>query len=286
VLARLGDPTGIPALIRSLDLQDDLVRESCFEALFDVTGKHFNYQPLAPREERLAAISQFERWWAKEGGAQALRHPLKVEPKIRAEVHQIVLTLGGTDGTIPPGNDKALYDRLIEIGEPAVPALARIGLKFPSGFSEKRIYCCRALGDIGHADGVPGLIWALRDPVVATAAWANDALARIGDESALPAVQRYHASLLALAAGDRWPESAGTRDALIAQAAAARFKLGDGEAEPDLLEFALVEDEAARNVACAALHERYGAEFDVEADAPLSARREALIRWQQAREVR
>jgi HEAT repeat protein len=278
-LARLGDPLGLPTLIRGLDYPDDLIRESCFEALFDVTGLHFGYEPLAPRDERLAAIARFERWWAKEGGAGALRHPLKVPPAVRAEVHQIVLTIGGTDGTIPQGDDQALYQRLLDIGPAAVPGLARIGLKFPSGFSEKRILVCRALGEIGHRDGVPALIAALRDPVVATAAWACDALAVLGDEAALPAVQRYHAGLLALAATDRWPDSAGTRASLIAQAAAARFELGDQEVEPDLVALALAEDEIARGVALAALGRRYGAELGVSADAPAAESRAALLRW-------
>ena len=279
-LARLGDPSGIPTLIRSLDLEDDLVRESCFETLFDVTGKHFGYLPLAPRDERLASIAQFERWWSKEGGPQALRKPIAVNPKARAEVHQIVLTIGGTDGTLVPGDDNALYARLLEIGVPAVPALARVGLKFPSGFSEKRIFACRALGEIGHLDAVPALAWALRDPVIATAAWACDALSKIGDEAALPAVQRYHASLIALAATDRWPDAAGSRDGLIAQAAATRYRLGDASVESDLLAFTLVEEPVARRVAYAALHARYGSQFDVDPEASLEERRAALIRWQ------
>jgi len=279
-LARLGDPSGIPTLIRSLDLDDDLVRESCFETLFDATGKHFGYQPLAPRDERLAAISQFERWWTREGGPQALRKPIAVPLKIRMEVHQIVLTIGGTDGTIVPGDDQALYARLLEIGVPAVPGLARVALKFPSGFSEKRIFACRALGEIGHQDAVPALMWALRDPVVATAAWACDALAKIGDEAALPAVQRYYAALIALASTNRWPDAAGSRESLIAQAAVTRFKLGDEDAEQDLIASVLAEDMTARQVACAALRSRYGTQFEIDPAAPLEARRAAIIRWQ------
>ena len=37
-LARLGDPTGMPILLAGLDSKDDLIRESFFDAFFDVTG--------------------------------------------------------------------------------------------------------------------------------------------------------------------------------------------------------------------------------------------------------
>ncbi|MCY2960886.1 MAG: HEAT repeat domain-containing protein [Planctomycetota bacterium] len=280
VLAKLDDPTGIPLLIAGLDLKDDLVRESYFEALFGVTGRHFCYEPLAPRDERLVAIASYQTWWAKESGPQSLRHPLKVDPKTRAEVKRITEQFGGSDGTVPAGDDAALRERLLDLGPAAVPGLATIGLKYPPGFSEKRAKICEALGEIRHPDAVPALIGTLRDPVVAVAAWANQALAKIGDKSALPAVQRYHTRLQSLVHSGRWPADAGSYEALLAQAASTRFALGDARAENDLVGFLLSEDEAVRTTALQALRDRYGLEIEFDAQAGRAERRAAVEAWQ------
>jgi len=282
-LARLGDPSGVPILIAGLDLGDDLVRESCFEALFGVTGVHLCYEPLGPREERLAAIARLAAWWAKEGGASALRHPPKVDPKIRAEVKRIADQFGGSDGSMPAGDDEALRARLIEIGAEAVPGLANHGLKYAPGFSQKRALICGVLGEIGHPGAVPALVAALRDPVVAVAAWACDALGKIGDESALPAVARYHQRVLSLAAQGRIPESAGSAAALVAQAAAARFALGDERAEAELVGLLLSDDALARRAAFEALWPRFGNDLGYDPDAPPDARRAAVEEWQRTR---
>jgi HEAT repeat protein len=280
VLAKLDDPTGIPLLIAGLDLKDDPVRESYFETLFGLTGKHFCYEALAPREERLVGLANYQAWWAKEGGAQALRHPLKVDPKTRAEVKRITEQFGGSDGTVAAGDDVALRERLIELGPAAVPGLATIGLKYPAGFSEKRAKICEVLGELRHPDAVPALISALRDPVVAVAAWANQALAKIGDKTALPAVQRYHTRLLSLARSGRWPADAGSAEALLAQAASARFALGDARAEDDLVGFLPSEDESVRATALQTLRDRYGLEIEYEVGASRDDRRAAVEAWQ------
>jgi len=280
VLAKLDDPTGIPLLIAGLDLDDDLVRESYFEALFGVTGRHFGYEPLAPREERLEAIAQYQGWWAKAGGASALRHPLKVDPETRAEVKKITEQFGGSDGSVLEGDDVALRERLLDIGPMAVPGLAMIGLKYPPGFSEKRAKICEVLGELRHPDAVPALMSALRDPVVAVAAWANQALAKIGDETALPAVQRYDTRLASLARSGRWPAGAGSSEALLAQSASTRFALGDARAENDLVGYLLSEDEAARATAAQALRDRYGLELEYDVQAPRTERRKAVQAWQ------
>lgn len=279
-LAKLGDPSGIPVLIAGLDLQDDLVRESYFELLFGVTGQHFCYEPLGPRDERLESIARFEAWWSKEGGAAALRHPMKVDPKISAEVRKIADQIGGSDGSMPPGDDVKLRARLIDIGSEVVPGLSLFGLKYAPGFSDKRALICAVLGEIRHPDAVPALISTLRDPVVAVSAWACDALAKIGDKSALPALERYHHRLLSLAAQGRVPASAGSTKVLLAQAAAARMALGDARVEPELLGALVSEDTDARRTAFGALHARYGTEIEYDPEASLEDRRAAVARWQ------
>ncbi|MEZ6014455.1 MAG: HEAT repeat domain-containing protein [Planctomycetota bacterium] len=278
-LARLGDPSGVPVLLAGLDTEDDLVRESCFEALHAVTGMHFCYDPLAPRDQRLASLAALQAWWAKDGGAAALRQPMRVPYKVRAEVKHIVEQIGGSDGSIPDGNDDELRARLLELGPRAIPGLVGLGLKYPPGFQAKRSLVCDVLGEYGHSDAVPGLVAALRDPVVSVAAWANDALGRIGDPTALPAVQRYHSRLQSLQHAGQLPAAAGPADLLLAQAAATRFRLGDTHAESDLTGFLLSDVDGARYTARKALVDRYGAELDYDADAPPAARRAAVGRW-------
>ncbi len=278
-LAKLHDPSGIPILIAGLDESDDLVRESYFETLFGVTGKHFCYEALAPRDERLAAIAQFQNWWVKEGGEHALRHPMKVDPKIRAEVKRIAENFGGSDGSVPAGDDTKMRERLMDIGSEAVPGLAMIGLKFPAGFYQKRSLVCSVLGDLRHPDAVPALITVLRDPVVGVAAWANEALGKIGDKAALPAVQRYYSRLVSLQRAGRLPVSAGSPDVLVTQAAATRFKLGDARAENDLVSMLLSDDEGARTTAQAAMIERYGQELEYDPTGSPAERRTAIEKW-------
>jgi hypothetical protein len=278
-LAKLDDPSGIPVLFAGLDYHDDLVRETCFEALFGVTGKHFCYEALGPRDERLASIALYQQWWAKEGGPKALRHPMKVDAKIRMETKKIAEQIGGSDGTVPRGDDAEMRARLIDIGPESVPSLVGVGLKFPPGFSDKRAQICSILGDLRSTDAVPALIATLRDPVVAVAAWANDALGKIGDRTALPAVQRYLSRLRSLAAANAVPPSAGTADALTAQAAATCFKLGDARAENDLVRLLLSEDAGARATALAAMRDQYGMELEYDENAPAAERRAAVGVW-------
>jgi HEAT repeat protein len=135
------------------------------------------------------------------------------------------------------------------------------------------------LGDLRNTDAVPALISALRDPVVSVAAWANDALGKIGDKTALQAVQRYLARLRSLAAAGRIPQSAGAPDTLIAQAAATCFKLGDEHAENELVTLLLSEDPGARTVALAAMRDRYGMELEYDPYATLDERRAAVAAW-------
>ncbi len=280
VLAKLDDATGIPLLISGLDIADDLVRESYFEVLFGVTGKHFGYEALGPRDERLVGIAKYQAWWAKEGGAEALEHPLKVDAKTRAEVKRIIEQFGGSDGSVAVGDDVALRERLIDLGPAAVPGLATIGLKYPPGFSEKRAKICEILGELRHPAAVPALISVLRDPVIAVAAWANQALAKIGDRDALPAVERYAARLQSLAQSGRLPADAGSPEALLAQVASTRFVLGNARAESDLVAFLLSEDEVARTTAIEALRERYGLEIEYDAGSARDERRRAVEAWQ------
>ena len=173
-LASLGDPSGIPLLIEGLTIEDDLVRESMFEALHAVTGRHFGYEAFAPYDERLSAISRWRNFWSEKGGADAIRTPPPIDPARSRRAHKLVSLLGGTDGTVAPGDDIELRAELVELADDAVPALAGMGLKYPPGFAAKRALTCDVLGEIGSREAVPALITALRD------AWAASATARPG----------------------------------------------------------------------------------------------------------
>jgi HEAT repeat protein len=277
-LATLGDPSGIPVLLDGLDHADDLIREDFFEGFFAVTGLHMGYDPFARRDQRLAAISALQQHWAAAGGAELLRRPPAVGSKADDAAWKLVAQIGGGDGQTPAGDDGAIEEQLVAMGEDAVPALLR-GLKYPAGFAAKRALLCKVLGRIAGKEAAPALASALRDPVLGVAAWACWALERIADPATLPALRRYHAHLLSLRRDGAVPASAGHADALVAQSASARLHLGDEAVRSDLLLLLLSDDAGARRTAIDALAARYGERrgYDPDADAP--ARREAAARW-------
>jgi HEAT repeat protein len=281
-LARLRDPRGMLILLAGLDHADDLVRERFFELWFSLTGQHFCYEPLGPRDERLAAIARLQAWWAANGGAGALRDPIHSGYKVDSEVWRLVSAFAGGDGATAAGNDEEIRTRLLDLGEKAVPILAQ-AMKYPPGFANKRAQLCDVLGRIGSKAAVPALIAALRDPVVAVAAWACDALGKLDDPSALPAVKRYASRIASLAAAGQLPASAGHADLLLAQAAHVRLVLGDDAAARDLAVLLLSEDLAARRTAIASLQQKFGDARGYDPDAEADARRKAAARWLETR---
>ena len=278
-LGQLGDSTGVPFLIASLDHPDDLIRESMFEALFGIVSVHLCYDPLLPQDERLEALANLCAWWGKEGGDKALRvRRVETGHKVDTEVWKLVNALAGGDGSTPPGDDDKIRARLLVLGERAVPMLVQ-GFKYPAGFAGKRAKLCGVLGAIGSRDAVPGLVATLRDPVVGVASWACAALESCGDPTALPALERYHSRLLSLAAAGKFPVSAGDPQLLIAQAAATLLALGDSSVVPDLAGALLDPSVEVRKVAIAALQKKFGEARGYDADAEAGSRAAAAARW-------
>ena len=279
-LARLGSTTGIPILLEGLDYEDDLIRESFFEHLFSVTGKHEGYEPLAPRYLRLAAISALQGWWAAEGGPDKLL-PLDEERDPVAEHHArgLVAKLGGSDlGPSENDRDNSIQEELMGMGKHAVPALVA-GLKYPAGFASKRAMICKTLGRLGDPRGAPALASALRDPVVTVAAWAAWALEAVGDPATLPAIERYEQRLRRLIGTNSVPAQAGSGDTLLAQVLRTRLSLGDDRARHGLVSLLVSDDSAARRTAFEALQRRYGEDRGYDPDADAQSRREAAARW-------
>jgi HEAT repeat protein len=277
-LGALGEPAGMQVLLQGLDHRDDLLRESAFERWFALTGQHAGFDPLAPRDVRLAAIAELQRWWAPVAGPAALRRPRDPSIRVMAEVEHLVAVLGGGAGPVPAGDDAAVRARLLELGADAVPGLVA-GLKYPAGFADKRALVCSVLGEIGDPGGVPALVAALRDPVVAVAAWACHALERIGDAQALAPLQRYQSRILTLAAAGRIPASAGSPELLLSQVASARLALGEAAARTDLVRLLLADDVAARRTAIAALQSATGDARGYDPEAEPERRREMAARW-------
>jgi len=279
-LANLGDARGVPDLIRGLDIQDDLVRESCFEALFAATGLFEGYEPLGPRPERLAAIARVQARWATEGGP-ALLHPPHGphDPKKSGRAMKLVTDIGGSDtGASTPDNDQAALNELVDLGGDALPALLH-GLKWAPGFADKRVFMCNALGQIGDQRAAPALCSTLRDPVIATAAWACWALERVGEPDAVPALERYQQRLRAAAVAGQIPVAAGTPEMLLTQAARARLMLGDARARPELVAALLSQDDAVRRLALDALRKKFGEDKGYDPLAPEEERAAAVKRW-------
>ncbi|MHC4851896.1 MAG: HEAT repeat domain-containing protein [Planctomycetota bacterium] len=281
-LAMLGSPVGVPLLIDGLDHHDDLIRESFFEALFQVTDLYMGYEPLGPRLERLEAIARIRDRWARRGSAKLLRTPMRISARAHADAWLLVQKLGGGAGIIPgaeDGNDDRLVRQLTLMGPDAVPALV-LGLKVPIGFAQKRFRICEALGRIRSRRSAPALAAALRDPVVHVAAEACWALSHIKHPETLGAVKRYQQRLLTLAAENRIPATAGSADLLITQAVRTRLLLGDDAARNDLVSNLLSADVKARQLAIDTLAERYGERRGYDAAASLPSRRAAVTRWQ------
>jgi HEAT repeat protein len=278
-LANLGDARGIPVLIRGLELEDDLVRESCFEALFSATGIFEGYEPLAPRPERLAAIARIQSRWTKEGEPALLLAHGKSDPKKAARAFKLATDIGGNDiGGSTPDDDQASLNELVDLGADAIPALLH-GLKWAPGFADKRVFMCNALGQIGDKRAAPLLCYTLRDPVIATAAWACWALERVGEPAAIPALARYGQRLRAAALAGQIPEVAGTPELLLLQAARARLILGDEHARSEVIAGLLSKDPDVRRMALEALRKRFGEDRGFDPLAPDDERATAVKRW-------
>jgi HEAT repeat protein len=279
-LARLGSSAGMLTLLAGLDHRDDLIRESFFELFFAVTGEHQGYEPLAPRPERQEALARLVGWWSKDGAAVKLRpFPDDADPLAEAHAWRLVGDLAGNDMLAStPEKDQAMEEELVSMGRYAVPGLVR-GLKYPSGFAEKRAAICRILGRIGDRRAAPALAATLRDPVVSVAAWAAWALEGLADPATKPALVRYEQRVRTLMATESLPSTAGPGDRLLAQTARTRLALGDRSARHTLSALLLSEDEYARRLAFEALQREFGEDRGYDPLADPAARREAAARW-------
>lgn len=253
-MAALGDPRGGDFLLEGLDATDDLVRLSCFEAWLDVTGVSKGYTALLPFEERTAALAELRAAWAQ-GRERMLRAPrsLAATPQQRAEAERLVKEAGGNDVAAPDAalTEKAIA-RLVELG-PAVLPQVLAGLKWPSGFVEKRVALLRALCQVPDSDAVPTLLETLRDPSLTTALWAAQALEHTRDPAALPHLRRLEQRFDEAAIALRVPPSLGHPEDTRVLLGRARMRLGDEEGARLLLRLLYSQEPTARAGAEAAL---------------------------------
>lgn len=279
-LSWLGDPSGVQVLITGLDHRDDLIREACFEAFFEVTGQHLGYEPLAPRPERLDAITRLQRWWSTQGGAEALIAPdERRDRRIETKAWRLINDLGGNDLAVStPEKDRALEQQILELGPAAVPALIK-ALKYPPGFADKRSAVLRLIARTGDPRAAPALCDALRDPVVSVAAWAAFALEAVKDPQTLPALRRHEQRLRRLIELKALPSGAGSPDQLLLQVSRTRLALEDEGARETLVALLLSNDVAIREAAIAALGRYYGDDKGYDPNAEPVARLEAAARW-------
>jgi len=277
--ARLGSVEGIPVLLGGLDLEDDLIRESYFEAFFGLTRVHLGYDPLDARPHRLAALARLQSWWTESEAGEVLRQQPVQDKSSAARAMKLVGDIGGSDLVASTREkDKEIEEELVAIGEAAVPALQH-ALKWAPGFADKRAAACRILGRIGDERGAPALSSALRDPVIAVAAWAAWALERVRDPETVPALRRYEQRILSLAATGGLPPELEPCDRLVVQADRARLVLGDETAKGALVGLLLSEDEYTRRLAIEVLTAHYGEDYGYEFDGEPEARRAAAARW-------
>ncbi|MBL8693600.1 MAG: HEAT repeat domain-containing protein [Planctomycetes bacterium] len=263
-LAALGDPAGVRALMDGLDYPDDLVRESIFEAYFDVTGASHGYAPNLPFEERTAALAELRAWWADVERdparvASAMRKPrsLQTTAAQKAEIAKHLRDVGGND--MAPADAKKTQEamaKLREIGPAAVPQIME-GLKWPAGFAEKRVGYIQLLMEMRDPDAVPALLEATSDPVVSVALWACAALEALGDPEATPWVKRVLQRVETLAPAGKLPPNVGHPEDVRANLGRALQALGDSEGTRLLLRLLYSGEATARASAEAALTARF-----------------------------
>ncbi len=273
-MGALGDTYGVSFLLDGLDHRDDLVRESFFENFLDLTGASRGYTPMLAAEDRLLALANLRNWWVSEGGSRSLRAPrsLSIPGKLRAEVEKLVKEIGGDDmHASTPAKDEAIVARLKEIGASATPMLID-GLKWPSGFSEKRAGLLRALAATPDPDALAALIDASRDQVTAIALWAIEGLSALRDPAGIEAASRFAQRFEGLALNQRIPAGLGSADDVRVLVARARARMGDAEGGEQLLGLLWSREPAARASAEASLAEIYGTEHPKEAPVAVSAR--------------
>lgn len=278
-LAKLGSPAGIPVLLDGLEHRDDLIREDAFEKFFEATGQHYGFDPLAPRPQRLASLSQLQGFWAERGDASVLL-PVDRDADPVAEAHawHLVKKLGGNDYLKATDADAEIEQELIAMGRYATPALV-LGLKYPPGFAIKRAALCRALGQIGDRRAAPALASALRDPVLQVAAWAAWALEGCGDSQVIPSLRRYEQRLHTAIGLGTLPENFGPGERGLAQSARTRLLHGDDTARSFLGGLLLSKDDYTRRLAFGALVARYEEDRGYDPDAPEAERRDAAQNW-------
>ncbi|GDY02759.1 hypothetical protein LBMAG49_20880 [Planctomycetota bacterium] len=278
-LCQVGGTKGALVLLANLDYPDDLIRATCFENFYAVTGQHQGYDPSASSEERLAAIARLQAFWARNGGPDLLHRSFLVDPATSDQAFIQVMAMGGGAGIIPAAeDDETVITALAAHGSDALPALIK-GLKFPPGFAAKRASVLTALQRIGDRQAAPFVAAALRDPVFGVAAFAAAALETCGDPECLPALRRYEDRLRSAAAAKQLPASIPSADPLLATAARTRLMLGEVQAKEDLVYLLLSDSEAARRTAIGALQQKFGEDRGFDAAAEPAMRRAAALRW-------
>jgi len=278
-LARLGSFDGVPDLLRGLEHPDDLIREGCFEALFAATGVHMGFDPLGPAPERKDALAALWAWWVRPD--KQISPAPQPDRKTRMRIGKLAYDLGGSDlAASTPEKDAEMMAQLVELGEAAIPAVAD-GLKYPPGFVDKRIKLCQVLGQIGSPRAAPVLLATLRDPVLATATEACQALESAADAACLPGLRVFEQRVAALAGQNRIPQSVGSADRVLALAARVRLKLGDESAKSTLVGLLLSEDRAACELAIEGLRLKYGVQHGYDPADPLEERRKSVVKWLQ-----
>ena len=73
-LARLGDSSGVPTLIRTLERDDvmighppELTSDYAVQVLRSVSGEQFGFDSSAPAYERARAVERWQEWWEEQG---------------------------------------------------------------------------------------------------------------------------------------------------------------------------------------------------------------------------
>lgn len=233
VLGNLRDVRAVPCLAGFLHQDHRLLRlvaarslvkigEPAVEALLEI-AKNDKYE-LDARCRAVETLGQI--------GSPSAVHPLVKlldddQGPIQREVIKALGRIGGTASVealmrILKGRDALKYGQackaLIKTGQLAVPSLVRLLAEHPSPGARRCI--ADALGQIGDASAIPGLVGALKDKNSLVRKAAADALGQLKDPSAVD-------SLCQLLEQDNWFVARGAAEALA--------RIGDARAIGPLL---------------------------------------------------
>jgi len=163
---QVGNLMGIPTLVANLD-KKLWPREVSNEALKEISGQDFGFDPYAPEMDRRASVERWQAWFR--------------------EFPDLQRNLIGYLGVYKFLFAETAKNILIDLGSHAAAAVTA-GLEDPNG--QVRAHCAEILGTIGERSAVEVLVQRLGDEVSVVRLQAAIALGKMASPDAVPGLAR------------------------------------------------------------------------------------------------